>query len=278
MKRWGDAVVESTVMPASTGDEASWRFSAAEVARFEADGYIVVRGIAPAALRERMLAVTREGLQRLIEPLEFEADLHYPGAPASREAQGGRTVRRLKQALSRDFVFVEWVQHPAVVGRLRQLLGPDIVCPLAHHNCVMTKAPAYSSQTGWHQDIRYWSFAQPNLVNVWLALGPETPENGCLQVIPGTHRMSFDRSQFDDALFLRTDLAENRPLLDRSCDVPLAAGDVLFFHARTFHAAGRNTTPETKHSVVFTFRGAGNRPLPGTRSSALPELLLHGET
>lgn len=272
----------SSVVPISQTPVAppppALQFTSAECRQFERDGYLVVPGLADAGLRERMLAVTREGLRRLIEPIEYEADLHYPGAPPSRDAVGGRTVRRLKQALSRDFVFVEWVQHPGVVSRLRQLLGPTVYCPLAHHNCIMTKAPAYSSDTGWHQDIRYWSFATGELVNVWLALGREYPENGCLKVIPGTHRMSFERWRFDDELFLRTDLPENQSLIAEQRSVELAPGDVLFFHARTFHAASRNHTDETKYSVVFTFRGAENPPLPGTRSASLPELLLHGES
>lgn len=253
------------------------RFTSEESARFDADGYIVVRGLADASLRQRLLDVTRRGVEQRIEPLELEADLHYPGAPASREALGGRTVRRLKQALSRDYAFIEWVQQPGVVNRLRQLLGPVVYCPLAHHNCIMTKAPAYSSETGWHQDIRYWSFTRPDLVNVWLALGREYPENGCLKVIPGTHRMTFDRRQFDDELFFRPDLAENQRLIAREVYVDLEPGDVLFFHARTLHAASRNSTHETKYSVVFTFRGADNPPVPGSRSAALPELLLHRE-
>jgi phytanoyl-CoA hydroxylase len=234
--------------------------------------------MADAGLRSRMLDVTRDHLRRLVSPIEFEADLNYPGAPASRTAAGGRTVRRLKQALSRDFVFIEWVMQPAVSVRLRQLLGETVYCPLAHHNCIMTKAPEFSSETGWHQDLRYWSFPRPELVNVWLALGDERPENGCLKVIPGTHRMTFDRSRFDDDLFLRPDLEENAALMATARHVELAAGDVLFFHSRTFHAASRNHTDETKYSVVFTFRGADNPPRPGTRSAAYPELLLHGES
>jgi phytanoyl-CoA hydroxylase len=54
----------------------------------------------------------------------------------------------------------------------------------------------------------------------------------------------------------------------------LDPGDVLFFHCRTFHAAGRNQTSEIKFSAVFTFRPADNSPKPGTRSAAMPELLL----
>jgi phytanoyl-CoA hydroxylase len=167
------------------------------------------------------------------------------------------------------------MQHPAIVTRLRQMLGPDIVCPLAHHNCIMTKEPRFSSDTGWHQDLRYWSFARPDLVSVWLALGPERRENGCLQLIPGSHQAAYPRSSFDDQLFFRNDLPENQPVLQQRVLAELGPGDALFFHAKTLHAATRNQTAETKYSVVFTFRALDNPPTPGTRSAAAPELLIH---
>jgi phytanoyl-CoA hydroxylase len=269
--------VSSAAPSSRTAPCESDRFTPEECARFEQEGYLVVPRLADDALRNRLLEVTRRGLQGLIEPIEFEADLQYPGAPASHDARGGRTVRRLKQALSRDFACLEWIQRPGVLKRLRQLLGPVVYCPLAHHNCIMTKAPEFSSETGWHQDIRYWSFTRPELINVWLALGHERPENGCLQVIPGTHRMTFESSRFDAEKFLRTDLPENQALIAGARMVELAPGDALFFHARTFHAASRNRTDQTKYSVVFTFRGADSPPVPGSRSAALPELLLHSE-
>lgn len=255
---------------------ASLQFTAAERERFQQDGFAVVRNLADEALRCRMLEVTWSHVDRLVEPIEYEADVHYPGSPSGYDAPGGRTVRRLKQALSRDFVFTQWLTHPGLTARLRQLLGEDVYCPLAHHNCVMTKHSKFSSETGWHQDIRYWSFEKPELVTAWLALGREYADNGCLRVIPGSHRESLDRSRFDDQVFFRTDLPANRELLERSQPVELEAGDVLFFHCRTLHGASRNLTGDTKFSVVFTFHGADNRPLPGSRSAALPELLFRG--
>ncbi|RLS54628.1 MAG: phytanoyl-CoA dioxygenase family protein [Planctomycetota bacterium] len=249
-------------------------FTSDELARFERDGFIVIRQLAPRDQLLRMREITREGLDRVIPPVEFEAELHYPGAPNSLDAEGGRTVRRLKQAMTRDHVFLQWVTFPGVLGRLKQLLGPRVVCPLAHHNCIMTKEPRFSSETGWHQDIRYWSFTRPELVNVWLALGNERPENGCLKVIPGTHRLTYDREQFDNELFLREDLPRNAPLFERVQYVALEPGDVLFFHCLTFHAADRNQTQETKTSVVFTFRPEDNPPRPDSRSSESPEMLL----
>jgi phytanoyl-CoA hydroxylase len=179
----------------------------------------------------------------------------------------------LKQALARDPCFLEWVSSPGLARRLGQLLGPRIIMPLAHHNCVMTKQPHYSSDTGWHQDIRYWSYERSELVSVWLALTPETLDNGCLRVIPGTHLTVLERLRFDEDLFLRGDLPENQELIARAVPVELEPGDVLFFHARTFHAASRNHSQATKYSVVFTFRPADNPPRRGSRSAAMPELL-----
>lgn len=249
-------------------------FSAEQLAAFRRDGFAIVRGLADVDWIDRMRTVTREHLERELPPVEFEAEVHYPGSPDSLDSPGGHTVRRLKQALSRDIVFTEWVSRPDIVTRLEQLLGDRVYMPLAHHNCVMTKQPAYSSDTGWHQDARYWSFTKPELVSVWLALGTEMPRNGCLWVIPGSHRMSMDRSRFDDLLFFRADHPENKPLIADAVPVELDPGDVLFFHAKTLHAASRNHTDVPKFSVVFTFRGADNPPLAGSRSAASGELLL----
>jgi len=250
------------------------RFSVAEVAEFDRTGFVIVRGLADPDVCRQMMECTRTTLAAPFGPVEYEADLHYPGAPDSRRSAGGDTIRRLKEIHGRHPVFTQFVAQPALVLRLQQLLGPQVVMPLAHHNCVMTKQPRYSSETGWHQDIRYWSFERPELVSVWLALGRETPENGCLYLIPGTHTLPVSRDRLDDALFLRTDLAENAALVAQKVPAELEPGDALVFHCRTFHAAGRNRTDQTKYSVVFTFRPADNPPKPGTRSASMPELLL----
>lgn len=252
-------------------------FSAAEVEQFRRDGYVIARRLADPEFLEQMRGATLDGLERCVPPVEYEADLCYPGAPDSRDTPGGGTVRRLKLAHARHPVFTEWLVRPELTNRLRQLLGPEVVMPLAHHNCIMTKQPQFSSDTGWHQDIRYWSFESPELISAWLALGSERPENGGLKLVPGSHLIQLDRSRLDEELFLRTDLPENQALIEQSVFAELEPGDVLFFHCRTFHSATRNHTTEPKYSAVFTFRPGGCRPLPGTRSASLPELILPGE-
>ena len=211
-----------------------------------------------------------------IQPLEYEAQVRYPGAPDSLDAPGGRTVRRLLQACARDRSYRDWATSPALANRLHQLLGPRLELSQAHHNCIMTKNPAFSSATGWHQDIRYWSFERPELVSVWLALGAEHEENGCLWLVPGSHKMELRREQYDDDRFFRADLDENREILKAKVAAELDEGDVLFFHCRLLHAAGRNRTDLTKFAAVFTYHAADNLPLPDTRSASLPEIPLPG--
>lgn len=261
-------------MESASPTQLSPEFTSAEVDQFRRDGFVVVSGLTSQADVARMRHITEIGLRDHVEPVEYEADVHYPGSPVSRDAEGGRTIRRLKQAHCRGYVFTEWLMYPQVLNRLKQLLGPRVVCPLAHHNCIMTKQPRYSSETGWHQDIRYWSFQRPELINAWIALGNEREENGCLQVIPGSHKLTLDRTRLDQELFFRADLPENQELIQKKKFVSLNPGDVLFFHCRTLHAASRNSTNETKYSAVFTFRSGDNLPLAGSRSSASPELLL----
>ncbi len=249
-------------------------FSQSEVATFQRDGYFVARALIPSECIEAMKCITQRDLAAHQGDIEYEAELSYPGAPESLDAEGGRTARRLRQAISRDPVFAKLVKEPFLVNRLQQLLGPHVVMPLIHHNCIMTKQPRFSSDTGWHQDTRYWSFTTGDLVNIWIALGEETLQNGCLRVLPGTHFERVPRELLDDALFLRTDLEQNQPLLELAVPVELQAGDVLFFHARCFHSATRNYSTESKQSVVFTFRSLDNPPVPGTKSAQWPELLL----
>jgi phytanoyl-CoA hydroxylase len=242
---------------------------------FARDGYLIVRGLAAPARCRALIDEIDRCLAPPLGPLELEAELGYPGAPAGIAARGGQTPRRLLNAYSRGPLFRDWARAPEVTQPLTDLLDRrPFALVQAHHNCIMTKYPEYGSETGWHQDIRYWSFAAPELINAWLALGPEGRAEGGMRVIPGTHRMRLEPAQFDAALFLRPDLPENRPLLGRAVDLELDCGDVLFFHCRLLHAAGRNATERVKRSLVFTYNPMGNEPLPGSRSARLAQIPL----
>ena len=244
-----------------------------QVEKFQSAGFVVLPGILSAQECGQLRQAVQTDLDPLVGPAEFEADVGYPGAPANRDVSGGDTPRRLLHAYARNDSLKSLAQHPLLYAWLRVLL--DCARPMlsqCHHNCVMTKHPGYSSATLWHQDIRYWSFDRPELISAWFALGDEDASNGALQVIPSSHKQSIDRGRLDSALFLRPELAANRPLIESAQVVNLKAGDLLLFHCRLFHAAGQNQSQQVKLSPVFTYHAEDNLPIPGTRSERLPSI------
>ncbi|MBL4761910.1 MAG: phytanoyl-CoA dioxygenase family protein [Gammaproteobacteria bacterium] len=240
---------------------------------FQRDGYFIARQLADTKTLLRLNQCVDAALNPALGPVEYEADVGYSGAPSSRHAEGGQTPRRLLHAYSRDQVFRDWATQPDVVQLVALFLGgPSVRLALSHHNCVMTKHPEFSSQTSWHQDNRYWSYDQPELISVWLALGNEQRSNGGLFLIPGSHRDVVDRGRLDKDLFLRPDVPANQEMINKAVAADLDAGDVLFFHSRTFHAAGENTAQRIKKSLVFTYHVENNYAIPGTKSERYPSV------
>jgi len=244
------------------------------IARLREQGFVVVPKLVSTQQCAALKTVAQQQLQATAAPLEYEADLRYPGAPESKQALGGHTVRRLLDAYARDALMREWATAPDIKSWMQLFFGEQPILSLAHHNCVMTKHPAFGSLTGWHRDARYWSFERDNLVSTWLALGPETARNGGLWFVPGSHTMPFSSERFDAAKFFRADLPENQALIDIAVSPELQMGDVVFFHCNTLHSAGQNLMKEIKFSLVFTYHGASNRPLPDSRSASKPEVAL----
>ncbi len=248
-----------------------------QIATLRSHGFVVIRALIEAAHCAEIKRAVRAQFLAKSAPVEYEADVRYPGAPASRYAAGGDTVRRLLNAYDRDTVFRHWAAWPGIVDWMQTYFDEPVVLSRAHHNCIMTKHPAYGSLTGWHQDARYWSFKRNDLISVWLALGPERVHNGALRFVPGSHRITLPSNCFDKAQFFCAH-PERHPdmaaLTQTALSPELNAGDAVFFHCNTLHAAGANSSSAIKFSLVFTYHGVSNPPLPGSRSASLPEAAL----
>ena len=247
-------------------------FTLKELQDFDRDGFIIVRQLAQAELIHRINQLTDNLLQNPIQPIEYESELGYPGAPELIDEIGSKIPRRFLNAFCRGQSLYDWATHPDVLSRLHQLIGESITLSLAHHNSIMTKHPDFSSDTGWHRDIRYLSFNSSDLITVFLALTPSNTENGGLRFLPRSHKDIIQDHQLDNKSFLKTDLPENQALLDREVTIDLDPGDVIFFHSLTFHGAPRNRTKQERRSLLFTYHDTQNLPMPGTRSASMPEL------
>ena len=81
--------------------------------------------------------------------------------------------------------FLDLAMHPAIVDMVEDLIGPNIILWGCHVFC---KPPEEGYETPWHQDGHYWPIRPLATCTVWVALEPSNRANGCLRVIPGSHR------------------------------------------------------------------------------------------
>jgi ectoine hydroxylase-related dioxygenase (phytanoyl-CoA dioxygenase family) len=165
------------------------------------------------------------------------------------------------------------VTCPAILDAVEDLLGPDI---LVHSSTAFVKWPRSPEFVSWHQDGHNWRLDVPRLVSAWVALTDSTPENGCLRVVPGSHRHSrlehvvryHEHNLLSTGLNVAVDVDETAAV-----DVCLKAGEMSFHHVDLVHGSARNvsdgprigfairyTTPEVMqerpHHAVVLARGS----------------------
>ena len=246
---------------------------------FNENGFIVLRDFANKKECNAILDIANIHIKYRVEPIETEEEYHLQSKEErvhkiDYNSKMRGTIRRLRQAYNRDIVFKNWMENREIRPILKQILNDRVAIITAHHNSIMTKMPHSSTQTRWHQDIRYWSFSDNNLVSVWLALGEENTQNGVLEFIPKSHKMKFNPNQFDNKDYFREDLKENMSLIETKTSVNLSKGDVLIFHSNLLHRANKNSTSEPKISFVYTVKGALTKTLKNSRSSSYKEIFL----
>lgn len=227
---------------------------------FNTQGFLVLPGFAPSGLCDDILSIAQKHLGDKIEPIESEEEYLQDSKKQT------KTVRRLRQVYDREEGFKSWMTDQEIRPVLEQILGPKPVLLLAHHNSIMTKLPKLSSETAWHQDVRYWNYENDQLLSVWLSLGDEYLENGLLEFIPGSHKMTFGSECFDELSSFRSDLPKNKELIKTRVHHQLHKGDVVLFHAKTLHYAHANSSDTAKISFVYSVRAHNNKALKKTRS------------
>ena len=230
-----------------------------QLEEFNKNGFLLLKNFLDEKKCEEILEKAYEHLNKKQAPIESEQEYMNLNEETI-------TVRRLRQVYDREEVFQEWMKNEKIRPILKQILNDTPILTLAHHNSIMTKMPKDSTRTFWHQDRRYWNFENDDLVSVWLALDNEYLENGLLEFIPGSHKMSFDKNRFDEASNFLDENKENQELIKTKIHTNLDKGDVVLFHCKTLHHASKNNTNKPKISFVYTVRATSNKPIKGTRS------------
>jgi non-heme Fe2+,alpha-ketoglutarate-dependent halogenase len=150
------------------------------------------------------------------------------------------------------------VRRPAIVDAVADLLGPDI---LMFDADVWRKGPGETRHISWHQDAKYWSLAPMDVVTVWIALTPATPENGCLRFARGSHlggKLEHAEMRAADNMLSRGQTIHGIDP-DSIVVAPLAAGEASIHHGLTAHGSGPNTTTAPRIGVAAKYLSARAR-------------------
>ena len=134
------------------------------------------------------------------------------------------------------------LSHPAIVRVLTQIIGPDVKCM---QSMLFIKSAGKPGQA-WHQDEDFIPTRDRSLTGAWLALDDAGVENGCLWVLPGSHRhgVLWPLEQQDDPRFDCTDESQGFPWRDEDAlPVEVSAGSVVFFNGYLLHRSLPNRAP-----------------------------------
>jgi ectoine hydroxylase-related dioxygenase (phytanoyl-CoA dioxygenase family) len=160
--------------------------------------------------------------------------------------------------LHRDGPFADFIHTAEVLDIGRSLLGPSVDCFLSQF---IFKNPAAWGQP-WHQDAYYFPFDQAPQVGIWLAVTEATLDNGCLWVLPGSHRGPIHEHVPDrrpNANYAYVEIVD--------CDfsaaqpVTMAAGDLLVFHSYLAHRSTDNSSNGLRAAMVYHMAAHGTRDL-----------------
>jgi phytanoyl-CoA hydroxylase len=213
-------------------------------ARFYADnGYLVVDGLFDRAEIGRALAAIDE----LLSP-------DNPDKPYEFEPKDGETVRRIWSPTQRHGEFWSMATAPKLLDCIEALIGKNI---LFHYSKLNMKGPKVGSVVEWHQDFSYYPHTNADLLSALVFLDDANKANGCLRVVPGSHRgglLSHEVGGFFRGMVQGVDEAS-------AVHVEVPAGGVLFLHCMTLHASARNESAQPRRTFLPAYRAADALPI-----------------
>jgi ectoine hydroxylase-related dioxygenase (phytanoyl-CoA dioxygenase family) len=220
---------------------------AKELRRYRTDGYLAIRRGFAADTVADLLA----GLASLARP-DSPADIQYENWAEERFDQLTEEERldatRKLMSFSRHDARLDAAAHdPAIASVVTALLGDE---PRMFQDMALIKPPGGGREKPWHQDNAFFKYAPGTpIVGVWIALDEATLDNGCMRVIPGSHREGPVRHAFQRDL----QICDGEVPIDRGVAVPLPPGGLLLFDGLLQHGTPTNLTRTRRRALQFHY-------------------------
>lgn len=229
------------------------RFTPEELQQYEREGYLLVRRLFDADEMRILLDHARADMQLAESAYE------------RRDGSGGRSKLALWNDAGDD-LYGMFSRSRRIVDRMEQLLGGEVY---HWHSKMMLKEPRVGGAWEWHQDYGYWydnGCLFPLLASCLIAVDRATRENGCLQVLVGSHHLGrIDHGKTGDQTGADPErlsaIAERFELRHLEAE----PGDAIFFHCNLLHRSDQNRSEYPRWSLICCYNAARNDPYKETR-------------
>jgi hypothetical protein len=235
------------------------RLSTAQQEQYQQDGYVIVPGL-----------LRPEEVSLLYGLATDDATLRSHAFDLSDQA--GKRTKLTLWFTPGDDTYGLLTRSERIVLAVQSLLGAGEVCHF--HSKLMQKEPRVGGAWEWHQDYGYWyknGFLYPDaMISVMVALTEATPQNGCLQVLRGSHRLGrlehlfAGEQQGADAPFVEEALKRFEKVY-----VELQPGDALFFHSNLLHMSEANLSERPRWSLISAYNLSYNVPFREKNTSCI---------
>jgi ectoine hydroxylase-related dioxygenase (phytanoyl-CoA dioxygenase family) len=216
------------------------RLSADEIVHYQSQGYVIPRY----QLEPEFLKSLQDALNTLIA--------NNPGVRPEKLVSA-HIEGRNDEGVHGSQRFLDLAMHSPIVDLVEQIIGPDIILWGCHVFC---KPASEGFETPWHQDGHYWPIRPLATCTVWVALEPSTRENGCLRVIPGSHRNHQLHEHLHED---RHDVVLNQRMAEGTfdeadaVDLELQPGQMSMHDVYMIHGAKANTSTQRRTGVALRF-------------------------
>lgn len=222
-----------------------------QVKRYHEDGYIAVPGVFTADETRELQAVTDEFVEKSRHVSRHTEVFDLEPGHSFEEPR----LRRLKTPHRQHTAYAKALRNERLLDLLERLLGDAI----RHMNTKLNlKSPEFGSPVEWHQDWAFYPHTNDDVLAVGVAIDDMLLENGCLMVVPGSHRGPV-HDHHEDGFFVGAIDPDLVP--KHRVPIELAAGDISIHHARLVHGSAPNRSARPRRFLLFEYSAADAWPL-----------------
>lgn len=173
----------------------------------------------------------------------------------------------------------ELASSPRILDCIAPLMGPDIMVLSTHFFC---KYPRQTEKfVAWHQDVTYWGLEPPDAVTAWYAVDDSDVENGCMRVIPASHRQGIvahgESSRPGNLLSINQSVEADFDE-DQAVDLTLKAGQISIHHGQLIHGSNPNASSRRRCGLTIRYCRPSVKPV---RANSIgkpwPAIIVRGE-